>query len=1119
MLAQDPDPALHIVTAVIVAHDGERWLAESLQAVRDQNRPVQRVVGVDAGSRDRSGDVLAEFLAPDAIAAAPRGSGFGGAVRAGLELPRLSAPFPGAGPGATEWIWLVHDDCAPAPDALERLLAAAADDPRAAVLGPKLRDWYDRRLLVEAGVTIDGAGRRETGLEPREFDHGQHDGDRQVLAVSSAGMLVRRDVWEALGGFDASLPLFRDDIDFCWRAGAAGHRVLLVTGAVAYHAEAAARRRRRIGAAGDHPRRLDRRNAMFVLLANLPFGGMVGALLRNSLGSLLRVLMYVIAKRPADAYDEAVAITSVYLMPGRLVRARFRRRRNRRRTYSAIRPYLAHGVALRQFTETVVGLLTGGGGAPSSGRHQAVAAGPAEDEESLLADEHGVLRRVLTHPGVLLVLALTAVALVAERSLFSGGTLAGGALPPAAGGAADLWALYLSGAHETGIGSDAAVPPYVGVLALLSTLALGKPWLAVTVLLLGCVPLAGATAYLLAREVLAYRPARLWMAGSYALLPVATGAVAQGRIGTALVHALLPVLGLLASRMLTLPPKRSRRAAWGIALLLAAGTAFVPLLWLLALVGGGVVAVAFGHLGRRLYVSLAIALGVPLLLLLPWSAQLVLHPSQWLLEAGLHDPALSSPPAAAHELLMLSPGGAGAPPWWVTAGFVAASLSALLLLRRRMLVAVGWCMALFGILAAILISRAAVAPYYGGPPAHAWPGVALAFAATAMLLSAGLAAQSLGRMWRDGGLRRFLAAGAAALALTTPVGAAAAWMWQGVDGPLSGDAPDPVPAFLTATTGGAEGVRTLVLSPTGEGPLRYAVLRPGEPRLGTEQVQPDDDARQALETEVAALAAGRAGDEVAALADFGVGHVLVPDPPDGGEEAPTVVDTLDGTPGLTRQMHGEEFALWRLDAPTGRMRLAPPAEDGAGAGTAGGDEDGDGGAGAAGDAQVLTSEADGRVSVPAGPEGRALLLAEPAGAGWTASVDGRELAAETTEAGTAAFTVPASGGDVVVERGAAVRDAWLVVQGVLLALALVLASPGARTAEDAAEERTRAEARPRRPRGRRARGHRRTTGTESAATDTATTDTATTDTGGQPVVDHGDGPGADGRDTGSVPVV
>lgn len=266
----------------------------------------------------------------------------------------------------------------PEPDTLAQLLATADENPRAAVLGPKLRDWFDRRLLLEAGVTIDGAGRRETGLEYAEVDHGQHDGTRQVLAVSSACMLIRRDVWEELGGFDRSLRLFRDDIDFCWRVGGAGHRVLIVTDAVAYHAEAAARRRRHIHATSDHPRRIDRRNALYVLLANLPLGAMLAALLRNSFASSLRVLTYLVAKQPANALDEAAAITSVFfVMPFRLVRARIRRRRGRRRTYSAIRPFMARGVALRQFTEAVANLLSG---RPHPldrpGRHHAVTVAP-----------------------------------------------------------------------------------------------------------------------------------------------------------------------------------------------------------------------------------------------------------------------------------------------------------------------------------------------------------------------------------------------------------------------------------------------------------------------------------------------------------------------------------------------------------------------------------------------------------------------------------------------------------------------------------------------------------------------------------------------------------------------
>ncbi len=60
------------------------------------------------------------------------------------------------------------------------------------VLGPKLREWPSLRRLLEVGVTLSGTGARETGLERGEYDQGQHDDVRRVLAVNTAGMLVRR---------------------------------------------------------------------------------------------------------------------------------------------------------------------------------------------------------------------------------------------------------------------------------------------------------------------------------------------------------------------------------------------------------------------------------------------------------------------------------------------------------------------------------------------------------------------------------------------------------------------------------------------------------------------------------------------------------------------------------------------------------------------------------------------------------------------------------------------------------------------------------------------------------------------------------------------------------------
>ena len=67
--------------------------------------------------------------------------------------------------------------------------------------GPKLLGWHDRTHLLEIGISIAANGNRWTGLEPAEYDQGQRDGVHEVLAVSTAGALIRRDVFEQLGGF------------------------------------------------------------------------------------------------------------------------------------------------------------------------------------------------------------------------------------------------------------------------------------------------------------------------------------------------------------------------------------------------------------------------------------------------------------------------------------------------------------------------------------------------------------------------------------------------------------------------------------------------------------------------------------------------------------------------------------------------------------------------------------------------------------------------------------------------------------------------------------------------------------------------------------------------------
>ena len=132
---------------------------------------------------------------------------------------------------------------APDQSALKKLLEAVEDRPNVAMVGPKILGWHNRTHLLEVGISIARNGARWTGLEEDEYDQGQHDGIFEALSVSTAGALIRRSVFEELGGFDEKLDLFRDDVDFGWRIHTAGQTVLVNTDAVVYHAQAAATER------------------------------------------------------------------------------------------------------------------------------------------------------------------------------------------------------------------------------------------------------------------------------------------------------------------------------------------------------------------------------------------------------------------------------------------------------------------------------------------------------------------------------------------------------------------------------------------------------------------------------------------------------------------------------------------------------------------------------------------------------------------------------------------------------------------------------------------------------------------------------------------------------------
>ncbi len=305
------------VLAVLVCHDGDRWLGTALSALRRQQPRPRHVIAVDTGSLDGTAKLLAEASEGldrviDGVLTLPRGTGFGAAVHAAVEHAVQRWGDPGA------WLWLLHDDCAPEPDCLSALLTAAEVSPSAAVLGPLSLDWTDPRLVVEAGLSTDASGHRQTGMGRVELA-GSFRQSSEALAVPSAGSLVRRAVWDELGGYDRLMPLLRDDIDFGWRANLAGHLVLSVPVARMRHARAAGRGARRLDAAAARPgpalRGVDRAHGLRTFLVNCGTLSFALGLPRIAVLAFVRALGFSLLRRFSDAHAEVGALR--YLLSGR----------------------------------------------------------------------------------------------------------------------------------------------------------------------------------------------------------------------------------------------------------------------------------------------------------------------------------------------------------------------------------------------------------------------------------------------------------------------------------------------------------------------------------------------------------------------------------------------------------------------------------------------------------------------------------------------------------------------------------------------------------------------------------------------------------------------------------
>jgi GT2 family glycosyltransferase len=657
-----PEPTAPLVTAVVVTCRAGTWFDDTLKSLAEQDYPQLSVLVVEVGDDQDLAARVTKVLPAARLVWVPGGTGFTEAANRGMEMVDDEVAH----------VLLCHDDMVLAPDAV-RLLLVEAYRSNAGLICPKCVCWEAPDRLLSVGMGADRLGVTHPLVDPGELDQGQHDAVREVFVAPGGAVLVRTDLWRALGGFNTSAGGPGDDLEISWRAQLAGARVVVAPQAVCRHLQASTRGMRETspatvrapggagppgdgtpleagpGRAGDRAlRERQRLRALWTCYGPFSLVLVAPAVVFFAVAESGWALFH--GRSARDVTAPFVALVRSFARPRRLWADRRRAQRIRRTSDLALQRSQSRGSArlraavrlrLDRDRELVWAMSRTSAASHASASRNGVSgiAGPeggagtgglpTAGGSASAAPERGGARRLGWSWTVATGCAVLLVLLVGSRNLLGQDLPVVGQLPAVGAGPATWWHLWWSGPGPGGLAWPASSSPGLLFGGLVAALALGSASTAVRLLVLGPLVLGPLGTYVETRRFGSQR-GRLVAVVLYAALPVGYNALAQGHWPGLVSYAAAPWLvgGLCRLGGEAPYPLLRWRSTWprlvALSLGLAVASSFAPATLLLAPVVGaaflvGSVLVGRYRCGVRLFCASVAVAALAFVALAPWS--------------------------------------------------------------------------------------------------------------------------------------------------------------------------------------------------------------------------------------------------------------------------------------------------------------------------------------------------------------------------------------------------------------------------------------------------------------------------------------------------------------------
>ncbi len=243
-----------VVSVVLVNFRGTDDTLEAIEHLGRLDWPAERleIVVVENASGDDSADRIRAGAPHVSLVVSDRNEGFAGGCNLGVAA------------SSGEFVALLNNDARPDPQWVARAIDRFQASPGIGSVASKVLDWDGTHVdYIAAAMTWYGMAYKPFTAEP--FTTRLPDTAHDVLYGTGSAMFIRRDVYDAVGGFDERYFMFFEDVDLGWRINLAGWRVVYEPLSIAFHKHHASMKE--FGSYKESY--LLERNALFTLYKNL----------------------------------------------------------------------------------------------------------------------------------------------------------------------------------------------------------------------------------------------------------------------------------------------------------------------------------------------------------------------------------------------------------------------------------------------------------------------------------------------------------------------------------------------------------------------------------------------------------------------------------------------------------------------------------------------------------------------------------------------------------------------------------------------------------------------------------------------------------------------------------